>query len=154
MIAYFLDSSAVVKRYGSEAGSAWIKNLTDPVTGNHVYIARITGVEVVSAITRKARSGGLSQADANAALAQFRLELSNLYRPVDITRGLIVKAMQMAELHALRGYDAVQLAAALQLHDERLSSGMSAVTLISADAALNAAAGVEGLAVDDPNAHP
>ena len=54
----------------------------------------------------------------------------------------------------MRAYDAVQLAAALEVNVDRASSGLSAVTLISADAALNAAAATEGLAVDDPNSHP
>jgi uncharacterized protein len=60
----------------------------------------------------------------------------------------------LVEIHALRGYDAVQLAAALEINSNRIASGFSAVTLISADAALNAAVVKEGLAVDDPNSHP
>jgi hypothetical protein len=49
----------------------------------------------------------------------------------------------------LRGYDAVQLAAALEVHSHAPS-----LTLLSADAGLNAAGAAEGLAVDDPNNHP
>jgi uncharacterized protein len=30
MAVYFLDTSALVKRYISEAGSAWVFNLFDP----------------------------------------------------------------------------------------------------------------------------
>jgi predicted nucleic acid-binding protein len=33
MAAFFLDSSAAVKRYATEAGSAWVSNLFDPATG-------------------------------------------------------------------------------------------------------------------------
>ena len=62
--------------------------------------------------------------------------------------------MTLAETHAIRGYDAVQLAAALEVHAFCLALGMPAPTLISADVDLNAAATAEGLAVDDPNAHP
>jgi uncharacterized protein len=49
----------------------------------------------------------------------------------------------------LRGYDAVQLAAALEIHSQAPS-----LTLISADTGPNAAAMAEGLLVDDPNRHP
>ncbi len=63
------------------------------------------------------------------------------------------RAMLLAKVHGLRGYDAVQLAAALTANDERLSVGAKALTLISADTALNAAASLEGLAIDDPNHH-
>ena len=39
---YFLDSSALVKRYLTEVGSIWIRALTDPDTRNPLIIARIT----------------------------------------------------------------------------------------------------------------
>ena len=62
--------------------------------------------------------------------------------------------MALAETHALRGYDAVQCAAALVIYTHRQTLGMHPLTLVSADAALNTAAAVEGLQVDNPNAHP
>jgi predicted nucleic acid-binding protein len=46
---YFLDSSALIKRYVTETGSAWVTNLIEPTSGNRIYVARITAVEVVSA---------------------------------------------------------------------------------------------------------
>jgi len=61
--------------------------------------------------------------------------------------------MDLAEKHALRGYDAVQLAAALEVHNERVAFGLPAPTLISSDLALNEAATAQGLTVDDPNLH-
>jgi len=151
---YFLDSSAVVKRYVSESGTAWILNLTDPVVSNQLHLVRITGVEVVSAITRRTRGTSLSITDAATALSDFRYDFSRAYRIVEITASLIGHAMQLAETHALRGYDAVQLAAALDVQAYWLALNMPVLTLVSADIALNAAAIAEGLAVDDPNAHP
>jgi hypothetical protein len=62
--------------------------------------------------------------------------------------------MAMAETHALRGYDAVQCAAALVVHTYRQALGMPILTLVSADAVLNTAAAAEGLLVADPNTHP
>lgn len=47
MATLFLDSSAVVKRYVSEKGSSWLLGVVDPTTGNKIYIARISAVEVV-----------------------------------------------------------------------------------------------------------
>jgi predicted nucleic acid-binding protein len=154
MVVYFFDSSSIVKRYGKEMGSAWIKSLTVPAAGNLANIALITAVEVVSAITRKARGGGLSAIDAKTAITQFRLELLNLYIVLDITSALIDEAMELAEKHALRGYDAVQLAAALNVNTHWVGLGMPAITLVSADDSLNAAAIAEGLVVDNPNNHP
>lgn len=66
-----------------------------------------------------------------------------------VSAGLVAQAATLARRHALRGYDAVQLAAALEIHATDPS-----LTLLSADAELNTAATAEGLAVEDPNSHP
>lgn len=154
MAVYFFDSSGVVKRYVSETGTAWVINLVDPTTDNRIYVSRITGVEVVSAITRQGRSGSFPATDAANAIAQFRADFINEYRIVEISAALINRAMALAETHALRGYDAVQLAAAIEVNVRRLALGLPALTLISADTALNVVAVAEGLPVDNPNAYP
>lgn len=62
--------------------------------------------------------------------------------------------MKQAETHGLRGYDAVQLAAAIIMNNRLAALGMPPITLLSSDLELNSAADSEGLLVDDPNAHP
>jgi hypothetical protein len=62
--------------------------------------------------------------------------------------------MDLAKAHALRGYNAVQLASAIQANQDRISIGGSPLTFISADTHLNTAATAEGLTVDNPNNHP
>jgi predicted nucleic acid-binding protein len=150
---YFFDSSALVKRYAHETGSDWILALTEPVAGHSLYIARITAVEVVSALTRRQRGGSVSEIDAATAMAAFRHDLSHQYRVIEITPAVITRAMQLAETHGLRGYDAVQLAAALIVQKMREILGLSALELVSADYDLNHAAGAEDLTVDNPNSH-
>ena len=61
--------------------------------------------------------------------------------------------MTLAEAHSLRGYDAVQLATAVEIHIRGLTLGLPALTLVSADEELNLAARAEGLVVEDPNMH-
>jgi len=39
---YFIDSSALVKRYVSGAGTTFVTNITDPATDHYLYVARIT----------------------------------------------------------------------------------------------------------------
>jgi uncharacterized protein len=150
---HFLDSSALVKRYVSETGSAWVLGLVSPASGNQSYVARITGAEIVAAVAARARSGSLSAADATAVLTAFRHDFANEYRIIEITPALIERAMALAETHAIRGYDAVQLAAASEVHAACLAAGTT-LLLISADGALNTAAAAEGVTVDDPNSHP
>jgi predicted nucleic acid-binding protein len=152
--AYFFDSSALVKRYVSEIGTTWVASVIDAPANNHIHVARITGVEVTSAITRRTRSSSLSRVDATAALSLFRYEFSNNFTVTEISPGLVTRAMQLAETYALRGYDAVQLAAALDVQSYLSSLTKSGLTMISADVELNTAAAAEGLITEDPNAHP
>lgn len=110
MAVYYVDSSGIVKRYAKEVGSAWVVSITDLAMGNEVYVVRITGVEVVSALTRRARGGTIDPADASQALAAFKKDLLHEYHIVEVTEALVNSAILLAETHGLRGYDAVQLA--------------------------------------------
>ena len=46
MSVLFLDSSALVKRYITETGSAWIRIITARSAHNRIIVARIAWVEV------------------------------------------------------------------------------------------------------------
>lgn len=154
MAALFCDASAIVKRYAREVGSSWMIGLTDPVSGNTIFVARITEVEVVSGVTRRVREGTLSPNDGSEGTVNLRRDFATHYRVVEITPALIDNAVSLVQTHGLRGYDAVQLAAALEVHKDRMPLGLQPLILCSADRALNIAAIAEGLAVDDPNTHP
>ena len=149
MADYFLDISAIVKRYVLETGTAWVRTQAAPATGNFIYLARITEVEVTAAIARRRGQPGLSVAEANAALGLFRQDFAQDYRIAEITVPLLRQAALLADAHALRGYDAVQLAAALEV---RLQVPL--LILVSGDGDLNTAATAEGLPVENPNMHP
>jgi len=154
MAVYLFDSSAIVKRYVQESGTGWVQGLAHPRSGNLIYLARITAVEVCGAIARRRRAGTIPPPDATASLARFRLDLAQEYLVLEITPSLLADAMRLADTHELRAYDAVQLAAALKLNGRWLAAGMSGITLVSADQDLNTAATAEGLSVEDPNLHP
>lgn len=153
MTVYVCDSSALVKCYVQEQGSAWMQTLLDPAAGHYLYLASITGVEVMAAVTRRLRRGDIAATDSAAAVAQFRYDFAQRYRLIDLTPPLVARAMTLAETHSLRGYDAVQLATAVEVHIRGLPLGLPALTLVSADGELNMAARAEGLIVEDPNAH-
>jgi uncharacterized protein len=154
MPIYFLDSSAIVKRYVSETGTAWVLNLHKPSAQNIIYVAQITGVEVVSAISRRLRGNKLIQKSADKAIFRFKRDFANKLRIVRLNDQIISEAMQLSEKHFLRGYDAVQLAIALELERRFAVSGFASITFISADNALNASAQSEGLTIDNPNNYP
>lgn len=154
MADYFFDTSALVKRHVIEAGSAWVRSLVRAKAAHDLYIARITAVEVTSAITRRQHGGHLSAAQAGAMLGHFRRHFAQRYHVIELTPALFDDAVQVARKHRLRAYDAVQLAVALDLHRRHRDAGLGPVTLISADKPLNDAAQAEGLMVDNPTLHP
>lgn len=148
----FLDSSAVVKRYVAEPGSDWIADLVAPARENIAQISVISGAEVIAAFTRRRRTGSLTEDQATRAIAEFTDDWTNLYDLVKADRELINRAMILAQRHSLRGYDAVQLASALEV-DALARQFQASFTFISADRELNAAAEMEKLQVENPNSH-
>jgi uncharacterized protein len=154
MADYFFDTSGLVKRHVRERGSDWVRGLIRAAAGHRIYIARITTVEITSAITRRQHSGDISAAQAAAFLGHFRRDLIQRYRIIELTPGLFDDAMQAARKHRLWAYDAVQLSVAVQVHRLHQDNGLGPVALVSADRDLNSAATAEGLLVEDPNLHP
>ena len=150
---FFADTSALSKRYVAERGTAWLTSLVDPSTGNSVYIVRVTAVEIFSALTRRERGGALSATDAAVARDTFLIHLASEYKEIEVTERLAHRAMSLAVKYGLRGYDAVQLAGALWVSESYHQAGRPAITLLSSDAELNAAATAESVAFDDPNTH-
>lgn len=146
---YFLDSSAILKRYLAEQGQRYIGELLSGPDAVF-YIAQIAAVEVASALTRQATSKQIRKHRAQTALTQFRNDRTNVYRVIAITDPIIESAMQLAETRTLRAYDAVQLATVLTI--ARQGVGLN-VTFVCADEALNKVARSEGLAVENPTLH-
>lgn len=144
MAHYYFDSSALVKRYVVETGTNWINNLCATDTGHMLYVVRISGAEIIAALFGRVRTGTLALSDAQAAATQFKTDFRNRYQIVEITEQSIDSAMTLAEKHSLRGYDSVQLAAALELQTVRASLSLSPITFVCADDQLNATATAEG----------
>ncbi len=153
MADYFFDTSALVKRHVTEVGSLWVRSLTVAKAAHTLYIARITAVEMVAAITRRQRGGSLSAAQAGAILGHFRRHLDSRYFVLELNPALLDEAMTLSRNHGLRADDAVQLATLIRLDHSNRNSGYGPITLGSADRELNAAATIEGVEVDDPNNH-
>jgi predicted nucleic acid-binding protein len=153
MAFWYLDTSALVKRYARETGSQWVLGITDPSAGHHLYTVRLTGPEMLAAFFRKVRTGDLTSAAAQRAIGDFKTDWGKQYRIVEVTPALAERAMGLVERHQLRGYDAVHLAAAIELQAVRQAMRLPALIFVSADTDQARAAVVEGLATEDPNLH-
>ena len=154
MPIYFIDSSALVKRYITETGSAWVLGLFDPTLDNEVFIAAVTSVEIIAAITRRSRGGSISIRDAAMTRNQFRSDLRKDYQTIEITESIINSGMALAETYGLRGYDAIQLAIGRAVNTLSIGNGLLPITFVSADNECNAAVTSEGLMIENPNNHP
>ncbi len=104
MAAYYLDTSALVKRYATEAGTTWVTALIDPAAGHTLYTVRLTGPEMVAALGRKARADEITPAQATGVIAAFRRTWPRRYRIVAATVDVTERAMNLAERRGLRGY--------------------------------------------------
>ena len=154
MTSYFLDSSAIVKRYIVETGSAWIDTLTAPASGATMVLSEIALAEVAAALARAYRQGRFSQADRDNAVALFLGHCATEYELVPVSRVVIDRAVLLTQNYSLRGYDTVQLASALEADAVFRAACLARLTFVASDADLLAAAGPEGLTVDNPLLHP
>jgi predicted nucleic acid-binding protein len=136
-LIYFLDSSALAKRYVQEPGTAVVVGLFRRAA--QLAASGLALVEVPAALFRRARAGDLTLDQARTHAAEVEKDLRQMY-VVEPRKAVLDRANELVHRHPLRAYDAVQLASALRL---RQSSG-AAVTLVCADRALATAAKAEG----------
>jgi predicted nucleic acid-binding protein len=151
---YYLDASALVKRYIDEAGSDWLRAIIAPALSPLLFTSRMTIVEVMSAFARRVRDGSLAPDEFATTRDAFRGDCLNEYQIMPPTMTVIDLACALLERHPLRAYDATHLATALGAQQFLAAQGYPTLTFLSADDRLNRAAAVEGLAVDSPSQHP
>lgn len=151
MSRYFLDSSALVNRYLEERGTEWVLEITAAEAEHLIVVAQIAPVEIVSAVTRRAREGVLKARTARAARLLIDRHARQQYQVIALTENVVRLAEDLLERHALRASDAIQLASALEGGDRLAFGADGRLEFVCGDARLLAAAASEGLAAIDPN---
>ena len=137
MITY-VDTSSVLKLVIDEDGSERAGLVWD--TADSLASVALIVVEGRAALAAARRAGRLDARQHRRAREAFAALVDEL-AVVEVTEELIADAADLAEDEALRGYDAVHLAAALTIE---------ATVLASADIALCDAAQRRGLHVANP----
>lgn len=149
--AYF-DSSALVKRYLDEPGTAWVQAwCSDP--GQTIAVAEIGLVEIAAAFAGKLRGGFITQDEYRDARDDLAADARDEYVLVTVNRLVVDEAIELTGRRRLRGYDAVHLACALYLNRALIAHNLDPLTFVSADDDLLTAAAAEGLLTDNPNRH-
>jgi hypothetical protein len=149
--AYYLDASALVKRYAPEAGSEWIVTITDPTANHAIIFSEITLVEVAAALAAKERAPrGLSVEERNRALSRFLQDCAEHFLLLQVDRGVIERAVTLTQSRRLRGYDAIHLSTALISNDDLVEREHPPLIFVAGDTDLLAAAQSEGLPTHNP----
>lgn len=118
MTFYFIDPSALVKRYVHEDGSRQIRSLISDDSHDTIFIAEISLAEVAAVIAAKRRApGGISEGMRYRILARFLLDCQQRYDIIVTNRSIIDKAVELCQRYRLRGYDAVQLSTAISVQN-------------------------------------
>src|SRR5216683_3350925 len=149
MSGTFLDTSALVKHYHAEAGSAEVDRLwNDPATS--LLVSRLSVPEIVSAFAGKVRTGEISAADFDVLTRRFAADASKRsFATIRLLARHFKEAERQIRQHGLtirlRTLDALQLAVALDLQARGLVTHF-----VCSDHSLLSVASAEGLSVIDP----
>ena len=124
MKIYQVDSSGIVKRYVDEIGSHWIREICEKDTGNIITVLSITMAEVAIAFSRRCREVTITCDERDDLIASFLNDCDTQYWICKVTQDIISRAVQLVRRYPLRGYDAVQLAAACFVNQGLVSNNL------------------------------
>ncbi len=148
---FFLDASALAKRYAPEQGTGLINHLWASVPPDRICIFNIGIAEIVSVLVRKRNAGAISPTSFAQSLLLLQSELvgSSPLRKLIADNASVTAALRHIDKHSINSTDAAVLGAALDLAAYARSTGDDLV-LVASDQRLLRAAKAEGLSTFDP----
>ena len=140
---YYVDTSALVKRYYTEKGSSWVHSLFQPE--NVLVASKVAYAELVAALARKRREKEIKEVDFTHAVESFQQEWKE-FVVAEVTEAVFADLLSCVKRHPLRGFDAIHLCTALWFR-KRLKTN---VEFVCADRGLLTAAASEKFGVRNP----
>jgi hypothetical protein len=140
-VIVFLDTSALVKLYIAESGSAALRERVDNTVA---AVSHLTFGESYATFARRLREGLLTAEEHDAACNAFEGDWRTLMK-IPFGDDVLAQVPELFRQHPLRGADALQLACATMLRDQGVK-----VLFCTSDQRLLASAHAEGLLVFDP----
>jgi predicted nucleic acid-binding protein len=151
-VIFFFDTSALIKRYLHEKGSARVRHLFQ--TGGAIfYQTFLTPLEMSSAFYRQHRDGRMSVEQLAVLLRSYAAHAHRDYLLIPYSESLIDMAQMLINRHPLRTLDAIQLAGAVELRNA-LPAESPPLVFLSADDRLVRTADQERLQVENPESFP
>lgn len=150
MAIYYLETSALLKRYRTEKGTDVLDELFEEKQESEVFTTSyFTILEVTSVATRLLKADSISRRSYYQILGDLSQDARQLLALQPVSDVVLSDALSLITDHALRAPDAVQLATALII---RSSVPSEAAYFICTDAKLLGACEGSGLATIDPEA--
>lgn len=114
MIVY-LDTSALVKLYAAEEdGRELVRRAVEE--SESIATSTVAYAEARAGLARKQREGVFTAEELRRAVSDLGEDWP-AYARLDVSNPIAYQAGELAERHALRGYDAVHLASAVRLSE-------------------------------------
>jgi predicted nucleic acid-binding protein len=135
-VIYYLDTSALVKRYVAEGGSRSVREVARRRT---VAVSRIAYAELAAAVARLARESVIDAGARDRIFARLDADFAR-FVVVEVRPAVVRRVPELVMETHLRGYDAVHLASALTIRERGGS-----VDFWSSDRELVAASVAQGL---------
>jgi len=149
---YYLDTSALVKRYKTEQGSETINELFNGKSPDEVFVcSQFAAVEIEATLSRALKAKLLNRRAYAAILGRLAEDLSETIMMHPVSSAVLSHATELARRYALRAGDAVHMATALRV---RRAALMGIIIVASDDELLDAvkSEGLEGLDPRRPDA--
>ncbi|HEX7379582.1 MAG TPA: type II toxin-antitoxin system VapC family toxin [Pirellulales bacterium] len=151
MVSFFLDGSALAKRFVPETGSALVDFVFESVPEHRVYLLNVGAAEVVSVLVRKKNAGNLSVADFSQAIIDLENEViqSAAKRILSFDNEIVSDALAHIIAHSVNATDAIVVRVAIDVAQHLRNQGDDLV-LVASDQRLLRAAQAEGLVTFNP----
>ena len=122
---FYLDASALAKRYAPEPGSLVVDHLFSRLSPQRMFVLHLGVAEVVSILVRKYNAQRLSFSDFSQAFANVGTEIINqsaLRKPAASAK-FINASLALISKHSINATDAVLLRSALDMAAGLRASG-------------------------------
>ena len=148
MPVFYLETSALVKKYRTEKGTEVIAGLFQGKREAEVFVTSyFTVLEITSVATRLLRAGTLRTRTYEVILGRLSQDVRGTIRLQSVSDSVLSEATRLTQVYALRAPDAIHMATALSVrattHDEPFY-------FLGSDARLNTGCENSGLVVLDP----
>jgi predicted nucleic acid-binding protein len=150
MALFYLDASALVKRYKTEQGSEVIDYLFEEKSADDRLVASfLVVIEIVGVAVRLRRNQTVTEDQLSELLARFNEDQQQTLELFQISQSVQGLAVKVVLEHGLRAADSIHLATMIELRRAADTAGVQLLTM-AADKALCDASEREGLKVVNP----